>query len=57
MKITLDFPIDRHDWLDDDGNPPSPEVTDKQLLLWTAQSDYKQFAFEVADAVLQQLQS
>ena len=55
MKITIDFDIDRRDYLDEDGLTPLPEVKDAELLLSDAESDYKEFAFTVADAVIKTL--
>ncbi len=56
MKITIDFELDRRDYLDDDGLTPPPEVTDAELVLGVAQSDYKKFAFDVADQIIKSLE-
>ena len=55
MKITIDFELDRRDFLDEDGLTPPPEVTDAELVLSQAQSDYKEFAFLVADQIIETL--
>lgn len=56
MKITIDFELDRQNIIDFDGSAPSPEVTDAELLLSLAKSDYKQFAFAVADSAIETLE-
>ena len=56
MKITIDFELDRHDYFDDEGRPPTADVTDAELLLHRALSDVKEFAFLTFDLVIEQLE-
>ena len=56
MKITIDFDIDRRDYLDNDGLTPPASVTDAELVLMDAHLDYKEFAQTVADAVIKTLE-
>ncbi len=56
MKITIDFELDRHEYFDDEGNPPPPEVSDAELVLSRAHCDYKEFAFLVADQIIKTLE-
>lgn len=56
MKITIDFELDRQNIIDFDGLTPPPEVSDAELLLSLAQSDYKEFAFAVADSAIKTLE-
>ena len=55
MKITIDYEIDRHSFFDQEGRPPGPDVTEAELVLGEALSDYKQFAFQLADQALKTL--
>ena len=55
MNITLNFPLDRRDFLDQDGLTPDESVSDAELLLMLAESDYKQFSQDIAKAVVKTL--
>ena len=55
MKITIDIDPCRDLW--EEVEPELHEVQDAQLILWSAQSDWKDFAFEVADKVAEELEA
>ena len=55
MKITIDYPFDRRDYPSIDSFRFRPALTDKEILLEAADSDYKEFAFKVADLVYAEL--
>ena len=55
MNITLNFPLDRRDFLDSDGLTPDESVSDEELLLSLAESDIKQFGQDLAESVVKTL--
>jgi len=57
MNITVKLPFDRRNFIDADGLMPDSSTSDTELLLALAESDYKQFSFDVADAVIETLKN
>ena len=55
MKFTLNIPIDRADYRDEDGEIPNASISDMELLLWDSYSDYKQFRENIASLLLEQI--
>ena len=55
MKFTLNIPIDRADWMDENGMIPDQSVPDMQLLLWAAECDYKDFKEFITTLLLDQM--
>ena len=55
MKLTINIPIDRSSYLDENGNPPDDSVSDSQLLLWDAESDYKEFKNNITSLIVRHL--
>ncbi len=55
MKFTLNIPIDRADWMDENGMIPDQSVSDIQLLLWAAEYDYKEFKEFITTLLLDQM--
>ena len=55
MKFTLNIPIDRACYIDEDGNIPDASISDIQLLLWDAECDYKEFKENITSLVLDQM--
>jgi len=57
MNITVEIPFDRNKFRDEEGLSPDNSISDAQLLLSLAESDYKQFSFDLADAVIKTLRN
>ena len=55
MKFTLNIPIDRADYRDEDGEMPDASISDIQLLLWDAECDYKEFRENITTLLLDQM--
>ena len=55
MKITIDIDPNRELWEECGEFGEFDTVSDAQLILWTAESDFKEFAFDIADGVLETL--
>lgn len=55
MKLTINIPIDRSSYLDENGNTHDDSVSDIQLLLWGARSDYKEFKDNITSLIVRHL--
>ncbi len=55
MKFTINIPINRADYLDDNGHPPDESISDIQLLLWDAEADYHAFREDITSLILDQM--
>ena len=55
MKLTINIPIDRACYVDEEGNIPDSSISDSQLLIWDSQCDYKEFKDNITSLVLDHL--
>ena len=58
MKITIEIPSYYYEsaWVDQDGNTTPASENKSQEIIYAAQTDWKDFAFEMADLIASKLQ-